>query len=192
MSTKTRNYQVDYSRYTFKEDDDWGDYDNGKYREPSILTTSKYRVNNYWCTDGKRHSMNEHIAKWEYFNGEIPEGMEIDHIIPISNGGTNKLSNLRLLSHCDNNRNELTRRQRSQSHTGKWINREDQSRSVSQFTLDGELVKIYPSISEAVRLGGFDRTSIIKCCNGGRYVKGKWVKITQHKGYKWNYDSILN
>lgn len=190
MSTKTRNYQVDYSRYTFNEDDDWGDYDNDMRREPSILSAGEYRVNNYWCTDGKRHSMPEHIAKWEYFNGEIPKGLEIDHIIPIKSGGTNKLSNLRLLTHGDNNRNELTRHQRSKSHTGKWINREDQSRSISQFTLDGELVRTYPSIAEAVRQGNFDRTSIIKCCNGGRYnKKGKWIRITQHKGYIWKYES---
>ena len=186
MSTKTRNYQVDYSRYTFKAEDDWGDYDNGKRRMPSILRN--YRVNNYWCTDGERHLMNEHIAKWEYFNGEIPQGMEIDHIIPIADGGTNKLSNLRLLTHHQNNQNLLTRKKRSESHKGKWLNREDQSKRVEQIDIvTGEVIATYPSIAEAVRQGGFDRTSIIKCCNGGRYKNGKWIKITQHKGYIWKY-----
>ena len=26
-----RNYYADYSRYSFNPEDDWGDYDNGKY-----------------------------------------------------------------------------------------------------------------------------------------------------------------
>lgn len=192
MSTKTRNYQVDYSRYTFKAEDDWGDYDNGKHRMPSILRN--YRVNNYWCTDGKRHSMNEHIAKWEYFNGEIPEGMEIDHITPIADGGTNKLSNLRLLTHHQNNQNPLTRKKRSESHKGKWLNREDQSKRVDQIDkITGEVLATYPSRNEAARVFNCCPRDISKCCDGGFYSKGKWMKITQSHGYiwKWNLISVV-
>lgn len=43
-----------------------------------------------------------HRIIWKAFNGEIPEGMEIDHIIPIKDGGTNDLSNLRILTHKQN------------------------------------------------------------------------------------------
>lgn len=177
MSTKTRNYQIDYKRYTFEAEDDWGDYDNGKHRQPFIVPKGNYRINNYWCTDGKRHSMPEHVAKWEYFNGEVPKGLEIDHIIPISKGGTNKLSNLRLLSHGDNNRNELTKQQRSETDMGKWLNREDQSKGVLQFTIEGNLVATWPSLHEAER-HGYGRKEITKCCQG---------KQKAHKGYIWRY-----
>lgn len=107
-----RTYQIDYSRYTFKEEDDWGCYNSdGNYLKGYF--DREYLKHKFICDDGKQHKMSEHTAKWEYFNGKIPEGMEIDHIIPISNGGTNKLSNLRLCTHADNNRNELSRKNHS-------------------------------------------------------------------------------
>lgn len=112
-------YQVDYSRYTFKEDDDWGDYDNGKYREP-WFNKSGYNYKPYMCTDGKWHQVMEHIAKWEYFNGRIPEGMEIDHIIPVRNGGTNKLSNLRLVTREQNANNPISLINKSNSQIERW------------------------------------------------------------------------
>lgn len=49
-----------------------------------------------------------HRIIWKAFNGEIPEGMEIDHIIPLKNGGTNALSNLRLATHKDNCNNPIS------------------------------------------------------------------------------------
>lgn len=50
----------------------------------------------------------KHRFIWEAFNGEIPKGMEIDHIIPISEGGGDELSNLRLVSSSENKRNIRT------------------------------------------------------------------------------------
>lgn len=41
-----------------------------------------------------------HRGVWEAFNGEIPEGMDVDHID--NNPANNALSNLQLLSHSDN------------------------------------------------------------------------------------------
>lgn len=114
---KRRNYQVDYSRYTFNADDDWGDYDNGKYREGSN-DDEGYRRHNYWCDDGKRHNMLEHTAKWEFFNGRIPEGMEIDHVLPIRIGGTNNLCNLRICTHKENINNAETIKLFSKIKTG--------------------------------------------------------------------------
>ena len=103
-----RNYQVDYSKYSFKAEDDWGCYNkNGNLLKGYF--DRQYLAHKFNCDDGKQHKMLEHIAKWEYFNEKIPDGMTIDHIIPLSNGGTNKLDNLRLVSQADNNRNPLTR-----------------------------------------------------------------------------------
>lgn len=118
-----RNYQVDYKNYSFKDDDDWGDYFKGERREP-WFDGDGYSQLNYFCTDGKWHTMGEHVAKWEYFNGKIPEGMQVDHIIPVKNGGTNKLSNLRLLTPKDNSNTELTKINHSNAAKKRWRNEE--------------------------------------------------------------------
>ena len=49
-----------------------------------------------------------HRLVWFAFNGSIPESLEVDHIVPLKNGGTNNLSNLRLVSHKANCNNELS------------------------------------------------------------------------------------
>lgn len=104
-----RNYQVDYNIYSFKAEDDWGYYKNHKKKE-SLINPDGYPNQWFKCTDGKWHKMTEHTAKWEYFNGKVPEGYEIDHIIPISDDGTNKLSNLRLVTHQENMSNPISKK----------------------------------------------------------------------------------
>lgn len=238
---KIRDYQVDYSRYTFKAEDDWGDYDNGKYREGTV-NYGGYRTHAYLCDDGKWHTLTEHIAKWEFYNGKIPEGMEIDHIIPISNGGTNIISNLRMVTPIENVNNPLsienmiksrrteeykikasqshkgkklseeTRKKLSEAHKGKLvgdknpmfgkkhttetlkkmsdalkgkqINRTDQSKLVYQYTLDNELIKIWPSTKECKR-NGYNQGAISQCCNN-RFSKNKNI----YKGFKWSFEPL--
>ena len=51
------------------------------------------------------------------------------------------------------------------------------SKSVTQFNLDGSLVKVWVSASEAGR-NGFSCTKIIACCRG---------RNKTHKGYIWKY-----
>lgn len=199
-----RNFQIDFKRYTFNEEDDWGDYDNGKPRKGHFDKLG-YCRHNYKCNDGKHHNYLEHVAKWEYFNGKIPEGMEIDHKKPIRNGGTNKLSNLRLVNHKENMNNETTidnfkkskeiisdesRKKMSDAKKGK--PNLSLSKPVYQYTLDGNFIKEWPSASEAARnitKNGFNNC-IVRCCNGGYYSigRGKWVNINQYKGFKWSYN----
>lgn len=45
-------------------------------------------------------------------------------------------------------------------------NRKDLSKPVGQYAKEGELIKIYPSIGEAARQMGVDRSCIGKCCIG--------------------------
>lgn len=61
------------------------------------------------------------------------------------------------------------------------------SKHVYQYTLDGELVNVWESASEAARQLGFTQTQISRCCNGGRFLKGKWINIKQAYGYRWSY-----
>lgn len=56
------------------------------------------------------------------------------------------------------------------------LNNEKQSKQVYQYTLDGTLVRIWPSTRECGR-NGFSRGNISMCCNG---------KQKTHMGYKWS------
>lgn len=198
-----RNYQVDYSKYTFKPEDDWGCYENNEYRKPWFDKLG-YSKSTYKCDDGKFHHLSEHTAKWEYFYGKIPEGMEIDHKKPIRNGGTNKLSNLRLVNHKENMNNETTidnfkkskeiisdetRKKWSEMRKGK-IPKANPPKIVYQYTLEGKLVKKWESVAEASRNTGFSASHISHCCNGGFFSKkrGKWVNVNKYKGFKWSYN----
>lgn len=124
-----RDYQVDYNKYSFKAEDDWGDYDYGKYRD-AWFNSDGYSQKNYLCTDGKWHTMEEHLAKWEFFNGRVQEGMQIDHIIPVKNGGTNKLSNLRLATPKENANNVFSVINQSKCAKKLWQNEEYRNKIV--------------------------------------------------------------
>lgn len=194
-----RNYYADYSRYSFNAEEDWGDYDKGKYRKP-YFNKMGYSSHSYLCDDGKFHTMFEHTVKWEYFNGRIPEGMQIDHIIPIKNGGTNKLSNLRCVTHKENMNNEFTisqttknaqneaRRMRiSSALKGKNKTKEHAEnaakghwKTVYQYDLDNNLIKVWNSVLE-VSENGFSYKNVARCCRGERKT---------HKGYKWSYEPL--
>lgn len=58
-----------------------------------------------------------HRFIWEAFNGEIPEGMEIDHINTIRDD--NRLCNLRMVSSSQNKRNPITIEKYKQSNKNK-------------------------------------------------------------------------
>jgi len=52
-----------------------------------------------------------------------------------------------------------------------------QRKSVAQYTLDGELVRVWESMGEAER-NGFDQSGISLCCH---------KKSKKHKGFKWEF-----
>ena len=96
----------------------------------------------------------------------------IDHINTIRDD--NRVENLRWVTHSENNRNEIT----VNKHIGMLINRKDQSKKVYQYSIDGVLVEIYPSLMECGR-NGFCYQHVSKCCNGERKT---------HKGYLWSFE----
>lgn len=55
--------------------------------------------------------------------------------------------------------------------------RYSQAKTVYQYTLDGELVRVWPSTRECEKYG-FNYRCISACCNG---------KQETHKGFKWSY-----
>jgi hypothetical protein len=197
MCKNKRTQTVDYSIYTFKEEDDRGYYINGVYHA-GYKDKRGYIIDNIKSKQGNYYPFLEHVTKWEYFNGKIPEGLQIDHILPTRNGGTNKLSNLRLAKIKENANNELslinkseshkgkkqtedTKKKRSESMKGRLINNTETSKKVYQYSIDGELVAIWPSTMECER-SGFCRTAVKKCCNG------TYFNNNTYKNYFWKWE----
>ncbi len=92
---------------------------------------------------------------------------EVDHISGDKND--NSVWNLRRVTSIENRNNPST--------SIKYINNPKKSHQVYQYTLNGELVRIWPSKHEAERYG-YGRKEIKKCCEGLQ---------KQHKGYIWSY-----
>lgn len=57
------------------------------------------------------------------------------------------------------------------------------SKMVYQYTLDGELVAVWKSAREAAKQLGFDYSAIAHCCRGAYGCK-------TYKGYKWSYKPL--
>ena len=141
-----------------------------KILKPQMLNNGYYQVMLWKESIGKWYLV--HRLVWEAFNGQIPEGLQVNHINEVK--ADNRLSNLNLMTHKEN-MNYGSRTERSRN---KQINRKDQSKSVLQFTLDNILVKEYPSIQQIYRETGFSQGNICGCCNG---------KYKQMYGFKWEY-----
>lgn len=142
------------------------------------------------CNDGKQRMFYWHRVIWTYFNGEIPDGYQINHLNEIKTD--NRLCNLELATPKENanygTRNERSAAKRrgqklseetkaklSESHKGKPNLK--LSKAVEALDKDGNVVKRYVSISDAGR-NGFDIAHVSECCRGLRNKCG---------GYGWRY-----
>lgn len=143
--------------------------------------------------DGKFKAYSTHRLVAEAFIPNPENKPCIDHIIPVSEGGTNDISNLRWTTHKENMKNERTKKKMSESHKGKALTEEakkkisqsakktqhfSQRKQVYQYTLDGTLVNVYESTQDAAKKSGFTRSCISKCCNGYQNT---------YKGFIWSY-----
>lgn len=106
------------------------------------------------------------IIVYSHFVGPIPEGMQVNHIN--EDKSDNRLSNLNLMTPKENI-NWGTRNKR----VGK-----SNSRTVYQFSLNGDLIKEWQSAHEVERLTGFNHSLINAVCNN---------KYKTAYGYKWSY-----
>ena len=111
-------YNAKYDRWVSK---DGLVYRYDKKKDKLVLANQHYSNNGYLVhtrkKDNKSINVLIHRLVWETFNGEIHPGYEIDHINTIK--CDNSLDNLRAVTHNDNMNNPLTRKQISESMTGK-------------------------------------------------------------------------
>ena len=117
------------------------------------------------CIDNKIRNFKWHRVIYTYFNGDIPEGYQVNHID--ENKQNNALNNLNLMTPKEN------------INHGTCIERRvaKQSKPVEALDKDGNVVKRFSSTCEAGR-NGFDQGSVIRCCRGLRRTCG---------GYAWRY-----
>ena len=123
--------------------------------------------------DGKQKQYRVNRLVWESFNGPIPEGMQVNHIN--EDNSDNRLENLNLMTAKDNS-NWGTRNKRISE---KKMNNYG-TKQIYQYSLDGKLLKGYPSVREASRQTGFDQGFLSACARKG---------FKQAYGYKWAYIS---
>ena len=135
-----------------------------------------HRIN--WCLHygGKNH--NKQAAVWialtypELVANEWFKGAEIDHIN--TDRMDNRPENLRWVTRRENLNNPLTRKHRSECLTGR-ANKKLQ-KPVRQYTLSGELVAEFSSITEAHKKTGLRHIS--ECCRG---------IFKSSSGYRWEF-----
>ena len=140
-----------------------------KILKPSIDRKGYYRV--ALCKNSKVKKYYVHRLVYEAFNGQIPEGLQVNHINEIKTD--NRLENLNLMTAKENS-NWGTRNER---RVKKQINGKC-SKSVLQYDLQDNLIKEFPSLMQVYRELGFSYGHIGDCCRG---------KLKQAYGYKWRY-----
>lgn len=136
------------------------------YGKEKILKPSKNKCGYlivFLYKNGIKKTCKVHRLVWMAFNGEIPEGYEINHIN--EDKTDNRLENLSLMSHKDNI-NWGTRTERMAK---------SKSKSVFQYDLNGNLIKEFPSTIEVERQLGFSQGNISLCCTGKYKTCGGFI-----------------
>lgn len=170
---------IDYSKYTITEDGKIFSKHYNRNLEGYIESKGEYVIAFLKCIDGKQRVFKWHRVIWCYFNGEIPQGMQINHID--ENKTNNALSNLNLLT-PQQNANHGTRNER----IAKALSVAKTKHHIRQYNLEtDETIKIWFNLTEIEKQLGYSKTLINRCCHGGYICRDKWCNITQAYGFGW-------
>lgn len=110
-----------------------------------------------------------HTLVYEAFYGNIPYGMEIDHINTIR--FDNRVENLRCVTSKENSSNPITKERNAKSNKIAF------SKPVIQLDIEGNFIEYYSSANEASRYTGINQSNISQCCLCKRKTAGgsRWV-----------------
>lgn len=135
---------------------------------PQINQKGYHRVE--LCVARRRKSHGIHRLVAQAFIPNPENKPEVNH--KDENKSNNFIENLEWMSHIENSNYGTRNRRVAEANTNGKM-----SKKVGQFTLDGLLVKIWPSTMEASR-AGYSQSKISKCGNN---------KHNTHKGFIWKY-----
>lgn len=123
---------------------------------------------------GGRHKYYIHRLVANSFIPNPENRTEVDHI----NGdpSDNRAENLRWATKFENMNNPVTTNRMSTAKKNQ--EKGNHQTPITQYDLNGNFIKEYPTIKEAVMETGTNRTSIISCANG-RYKTAN--------GFRWGY-----
>lgn len=165
---------IDWRYYTCGANGQIYSYYYKRYLNGNVHTSGYVNIK-LRCIDGKRRPFRLHRVIWAFFNGTIPEGMQVNHID--ENKQNNTLSNLNLMT-CKENINWGTANERRIRNNR---NNPLQSKPVVAVK-DGEVVIEFPSLAEAKR-NGFTDSAVILCCRNCYLRQGN----NFFKGYQWYF-----
>lgn len=119
---------------------------------------------------------------YKTFVGEIPKGIQVNHINERKED--NSVENLNLMTPKENTNWGTGIQRRAEKQRNK-----NKSKAVLQYDLQGNFIKEWPSMAEIQRQLNFPKTHISDCCRGGYFDKrrNKWVNVSQAYGYIWKF-----
>lgn len=141
----------------------------GRILKPELIRDGYFRVELTKNGNGKKYLV--HRLVYEAFYGNIPKGMEIDHVSTIPND--NRVENLRCVTPKENCNNPITKKRRDEANKKKAqdpktieATKRANSKPINQYSLDGQFEKTWASGADIKRELGYAYENISKCCRG--------------------------
>lgn len=168
--TQCRENLIDFDKYKMEKNCIFSKHFN-KPLEGSQINNTQYRKIKLKCIDGKKRDYLYHRVLAFYFIPNLENKPEVDHIIPLSKGGKDEVSNLRWVTSSENSRNPLTLE----------ANIEAQHKNIVYAYKNGELVGVWESENAAARDLCLNQGNIHNCANG---------RCKTYNGCIWSYKPL--